>query len=132
MEESRKIVLKQTAKIAIGEAVCVALMIGVYALLQKLSLPVALGGLVGAVLAVGNFFFMALVATLAADKAQAQDVEGGQKLMKGSYPIRLLVLAGALVLCALSGWFDILALALPLLFVRPIIMFLEFFTKKGV
>jgi len=132
MEESRKIVLKQTAKIAIGEAVCVALMIGVYALLQKLSLPVVLGGLVGAVLAVGNFFFMALVATLAADKAQAQDVEGGQKLMKGSYPIRLLVLAGALVLCALSGWFDILALALPLLFVRPIIMFLEFFTKKGV
>lgn len=132
MEESRKIVLKQTAKIAIGEAVCVALMIGVYALLQKLSLPVVLGGLVGAVLAVGNFFFMALVATLAADKAQAQDVEGGQKLMKGSYPIRLFVLAGALVLCALSGWFDILALALPLLFVRPIIMFLEFFTKKGV
>ena len=132
MEESRKIVWKQTAKIAIGEAICVALMIGVYALLQKLNLPVILGGLMGAVLAVGNFFFMAMVATLAADKAQAQDVEGGQKLMKGSYPIRLLVLAGALVLCAVSGWFDILALALPLLFVRPILMVLEFFTKKGV
>jgi len=54
MEESRKIVLKQTAKIAIGEAVCVALMIGVYAMLQKLNLSVVLGGLMGAVLAVGD------------------------------------------------------------------------------
>lgn len=132
MEESRKIVLKQTARIAIGEAVCVALMIGVYAILQKLNLSVVLGGVMGAVLALGNFFFMAIVATLAADKAQAQDVEGGKKLMKGFYPIRIVALAGALVLCALSGWFDILALALPLLFVQPIIMILEFFTKKGV
>ena len=80
---------------------------------------------------VGNFFFMAVIATLAADKAQAQDVEGGQKLMKSSYPIRILLLAGLLVVCAWSGYFDILALALPLLFVRPIIMVCEFFGKKG-
>ena len=128
--DSRKYVLKETLRVAIGEAVCVAAMIGVFALLGYFSREVVLGGIIGGLVAVGNFFFMALVATLAADKAQAQDVEGGQKLMKGSYPIRLLVLAGALVLCALSGWFDILALALPLLFVRPIIMFLEFFTNN--
>lgn len=131
MTESRKIVWKQTARIAIGEVVCVALMWGVYALLHKLNLSVILGGLVGTVLAVGNFFFMAVIATLAADKAQAQDVEGGQKLMKSSYPIRILLLAGLLVVCAWSGYFDILALALPLLFVRPIIMVCEFFGKKG-
>ena len=131
MTESRKIVWKQTARIAIGEVVCVALMLGVYALLHKLNLSVILGGLVGSVLAVGNFFFMAVIATLAADKAQAQDVEGGQKLMKSSYPIRILLLAGLLVVCAWSGYFDILALALPLLFVRPIIMVCEFFGKKG-
>lgn len=132
MTESRKIVWNQTARIAIGEAVCLVLMYGIYALLQRLALPVILGGLVGAVLAVGNFFFMAVIATLAADKAEAQDVEGGQKLMKGSYPIRILVLAAVLILCARSSWFDVLALALPLLFVRPILMISEFFTKKGV
>ena len=132
MTESRKIVWNQTARIAIGEAVCLVLMYGVYALLQRLALPVILGGLVGAVLAVGNFFFMAVIATLAADKAEAQDVAGGQKLMKGSYPIRLLVLAAVLILCARSGWFDVLALALPLLFVRPILTIFEFFKKKGV
>ena len=132
MTESRKIVWNQTARIAIGEAVCLALMYGIYALLQRLALPVILGGLVGAVLAIGNFFFMAVIATLAADKAEAQDVEGGKKLMKGSYPIRILVLAAVLILCARSDWFDVLALALPRLFVRPILMIFEFFTKKGV
>ena len=131
MTESRKIVWTQTAKIAIGEAVCLALMYGVYALLQRLALPVILGGLVGTVLAIGNFFFMAVIATLAADKAEAQDVEGGQKLMKSSYPIRILVLAAVLILCARSEWFDVLTLVLPLLFVRPILMISEFFAKKG-
>lgn len=131
MTESRKIVWNQTARIAIGEAVCLALMYGVYALLQRLALPVILGGLVGTVLAIGNFFFMAVIATLAADKAEAQDVEGGQKLMKSSYPIRILILAVVLILCARSEWFDVLTLVLPLLFVRPILMISEFFAKKG-
>ena len=131
MTESRKLVLKKTALVAVGEVTCVALMCGVYALIGKFSLDVLLGGLVGLVLATGNFFFMAVVATLAADKAEAQDVEGGKKLMKSSYPIRLLVLAGLLILCAQSGFFDVVALVLPLVFVRPILTLAEFFQKKG-
>ena len=131
MTESRKIVIKETAIIAIGEVICVAAMCGVYALLGKFNLSVLLGGLVGMVFAIGNFFFMAVAATLAADKAEAQDVEGGKKLMKSSYPIRLLVLAVGLILCAKSGVFDVLALVLPLLFVRPVITLAEFFRMKG-
>ncbi len=129
--ESRKIVLKQTAVVLLGLVPCVAAMYGVYALLGRFGVPVLLGGLVGLLLAVGNFFFMAVVATLAADKAQAQDVEGGKKLLRSSYPIRLLVLGAAIALCAISGWFDLLALALPLLFVRPVLTLTEFFTRKG-
>lgn len=131
MTESRKIVIRETAVIALGQAICVALMYGAYALLGKFDLSVVLGGLAGALLATGNFFFMAVVATLAADKAQAQDVEGGKKLMKTSYPIRILVLAVLLILLAKSGVFDVLALALPLVFVRPILTLAEFFRKKG-
>ena len=130
MTESRKIVFQETGIIAIGEAVCVALMCGVYALISKFSMSVLLGGIVGAVLATGNFFFLAVVATLAADRAEAQNVEGGKKLMKSSYPIRLLVLAGLLILCAKSGYFDVLALVLPLVFVRPVLTVAEFFRKK--
>ena len=131
MTESRKIALQQTLQIAIGEVVCLGIMYGVYALLHRLAWPVVLGGLIGGVLAVANFFAMAVVATLAADKAETQDVEGGQKLMKSAYPIRILVLAGVLIACAASGYFDVLALLLPLLFIRPVIMILGFFGKKG-
>ena len=130
MTESRKLVLKETALIAAGEAICVALMCGVYALIGKFALSVLLGGLVGLLVATGNFFGLAVVATLAADKAEAGDPVSGQKLMKSSYPIRLLVMAGILILCAKSGVFDVLALVLPLVFVRPILTIAEFF-KKG-
>lgn len=131
MTESRKYVLKETLTILLGQVVCAGIMFLIYALLHKFSLAVLLGGIVGVVLATGNFFFMAVAATLAADKAQQQDVEGGQKLMKSSYPIRILVLAGILILCGKSGYFDIIALVLPLLFTRPILTVEEFFKKKG-
>ena len=64
MTESRKLVIKETAIIAIGEVICVAIMCAVYALIGKFSLGVLLGGLVGLLLATGNFFFMAVAATL--------------------------------------------------------------------
>ena len=135
MEQSRKDVLKQTGIIAIGQAVGTAIMIGVFLLLLKFNMAVVWGALVGNILAIGNFFFMAVITTLAADKAKNQDVEGGQKLMKASYPIRLLVLAGLLVLCAWAGkkngWFDLLALVLPLAFVHLTAMVIGFFRKKG-
>lgn len=133
MEQSRKEVLKQTGVIAIGQAVGTAVMIGVYLLLRKFNITVVWGALLGNLLAVGNFFFMAIIATLAADRAKNQDVEGGQKLMKASYPIRLLLLAGLLVLCAWAGkeWIDLVALVLPLTFVHLTALVLGFFRKKG-
>lgn len=132
MTDSRKLVLKETALIAAGEVLCVAIMCLVYVLLGKFQLSVLLGGVVGLLVATGNFFALAVVATLAADKAEAGDTVSGQKLMKSSYPIRLLVMAGVLILCAKSGAFDVLALVLPLIFVRPILTIAEFFRKKGV
>lgn len=137
MHESRKDVLRQTLTVAIGQVICSALMVGAFALvkagadLEYAMLPVILGAIVGSALAVGNFFFMAMVVTVAADRAEKQDLEGAQKLIKGSYPIRLLVLAGLLVVCAISGWFHVLALVLPLAFVRIILSVCEFFRKKG-
>ena len=132
MTDSRKLVLKETGVIAFGEAICVAVMCVVYALIGRFQTSVLLSGLVGFLVATGNFFFLAVVATLASDKAAAGDPLGGQKLMKSSYPIRLLVMAGVLILCAKSGYFDVIALVVPLLFVRPILTIAEFFRKKGV
>ena len=129
--DSRKLVFKETAIILLGEAICVAAMIGIYALLGFYDADVLLGGIAGAVIAAANFFFMAMMTQLAADRAENQDVEGGKKLLKASYPIRLLVLALILIACGKSGFFNVLALVLPLVFVRPILMIAEFFRKKG-
>ena len=128
---SRKIALHETMIIAIGEAVGVGLMFAVFALLHKFDLRVLLGGLTGGILAVANFFAIALVATLAADRAEQQDVQAGVKLVRGSYPIRMLALGGILFLCGWSGYFHVIALVIPLLFVRPTIFISEFFRKKG-
>lgn len=133
MDQSRKEVLKQTGIIAIGQAVGTAVMIGVYLLLRKMNMSVVWGALVGNVLAIGNFFVMAVIATLAADRAEKQDVAGGQKLMKASYPLRLVVLAGVLALCAWKGKavFDLVALVIPLAFTHLTAMVTGFFRKKG-
>lgn len=131
MAQSRKFVITKSLLVLAGVAVCSAIMCGVYALLGKFSLSVVWGGLVGTVLATGNFFFMAVSATLAADKAEADNVEGGKTMMKTSYFLRLAVLALALFVCAKSGVFDLIALVLPLVFVRPVLSLSEFFRKSG-
>lgn len=130
MHESRKEMYRQTLLVLIGQVICTGIMLAVFAVLKKFDVSVLLGGLVGAVLAVGNFFATALIATLAADKAEQQDVAGGKKLIKASYPARLLVLAGALILCAVTKWFNLLALVLPLAFMPVIILVMGLIQKK--
>lgn len=129
--DSRKFVFQQTAVIAVGQAVCSAVMIGVFALIGKFDTTVLWGGAAGALISTVNFFFMTLFASMAADKAEAQDVAGGQKLIQLSYMGRLVVLFLVLVLCAKSGVFNLLALVIPLVFTRPILTVWEFFKKKG-
>lgn len=129
--ESRKIVFQETATVLIGQVLCVAVMLGVYALLGRFDLSVLLGGIVGGVLATANFFFMAVGASLAADKAEQDNVKGGKAMIQSSYMIRLVVLAVLLFACAKSGFFDLLALLLPLVFTRPILSVGEFFRKTG-
>ena len=129
--DARKIVLKETAIVAAGQPVCLAVMYGVFALLSRFDGAVLLGGIVGAVLAVGNFFFMALTTSLAADKAAAGDVKSGQKLIKMSYILRLAALCVVLFAFGKSGLCNVFALVLPQVFVRPTITVAEFFRKSG-
>ena len=72
--DTRKYVLQETALVAVGQAVCVAAIIGIFALLGNFDRTVLLGGIVGGVAATVNFFFMAMGAMVAADKAEAQNV----------------------------------------------------------
>lgn len=128
--DSRKIVFRETGIVLLGEALCVAVMFGVYALLGRLDGRVLLGGAIGGTLAVANFLFMSIGVSLAADRAQQQNVKGGKGLLQMSFLLRYALLFLGLFAGAKSGKCDVIALVLPLVFVRPILTLGEFFRKK--
>ena len=128
--DMRKYVLRQTGVVALGEAVGVAAMIGIYALLSSFDRSVLLGGIVGGAVAVANFFVMAIGVNMAADKAENQDVKGGQATIKGSYALRMIGMAVILFAFAKSGLCNVIALVVPLIFTRFTLTLQEFFRRK--
>ncbi len=129
--DSRKFVLKETGIVALGQAICVGLMIGVFALLGKFDTSVWLGGIAGGTLAVANFFFMAISAAVASEKAVNQDVKGGQLTMRLSYIVRLAVIYVILFALVKNGVCHVITAVLPLAFTRPVLFVAEFFRKSG-
>lgn len=128
--DMRKFVLRQTGIVALGEILGVAIMAGIFALLGAFDTTVLLGGVVGGVVAVVNFFAMAIGVNIAADKAENQDVKGGQATVKASYILRLVAIALVLFAFAKSGLCNVIALVVPLIFVRITLTVAEFFRRK--
>ena len=92
-------VIVETLRILLGMAICLGLMLGVYALIGKFSLAVLFGGIVGTVVAVGNFFFMAIgLCNLADDATEARI----RIRTQSSFLLRTLVMLGLL---AVAIWF---------------------------
>ena len=127
----RQFIIRQTGLLALGEALCVAAVSGIFAMLGAFDYKVLLGGVLGALIAVGNFFFMAIASDAAADKAMEQDVKGGQAVVKASYGLRLVVMGILLIVFAKSGQCNLIAMVVPLVAVFPIITVIEFFRKAG-
>lgn len=116
--------------IGIGELICSGIMVGVFAALGKFSLAVLLSALAGSVIMTANYFFMAVTVSLAADKAEKGEVEQGKKMISLSSTVRLILL-GILLFAGIKLGGNVIALVLPLVFARPILMLSEFFRKKG-
>ena len=129
--DSRKFVLKATGIVAIGTVVGTCIMIGIFALLSKLDLSVILGGIFGTIITILNFFFMAMTADLAADKAENQDVKAGKAMIQRSMLLRTAVMFIIFFALAKSGVCNAISLVVPLVFARPTITIAEFFRKKG-
>jgi uncharacterized membrane protein len=128
---SKNTAFQETRTILLGQILCTAAMIAVFAVLGYYQRSVLLGGIAGAAIATANYFFMSFFANRAADKAEAQDVAGGQKLIQLSYMGRMLGMFLALIVLAKSGFCHPLSLVLPLAFTRPILTIAEIFNKKG-
>ena len=128
--DSRKIVYKETAIVAVGELVGTALMLAVYGAIGKFTGTVLWSALAGCMVMIANSFIMAITVSNATDRASAGDPAGAKKAVQLSGIVRLFLMAGVLGLGILLGA-EVVALVVPLLFVRPTLFISEFFRKKG-
>ena len=128
--DSRKIVYQQTAVVALGELIASGLMVGVFAALGYFEMNVLWSAMAGAAVMTVNYFFMAVTVSLAADRAEAGEVQQAKKMMQLSSTVRL-VLMGVALIGGIKLGANVIALVLPLAFTRPILMLAEFFRKKG-
>ena len=127
--DSRKLVMKETALVAAGEVLLSAAMVGIFAALGYFKMNVLWSALTGCAVIVANHFFLAVAVNLAADRAERGDVAQAQKMIRMSSVVRFLMM-GAALLVGIKLGANVLALCLPLLFLRPILMLGEFFRKK--
>lgn len=128
--DSRKIVFKETAIIAVGELILSGIMVGIFAALGHFQWNVLWGALAGSAVMIANYFFMAVTVSLAADRAQQGDVEQAKKMVQMSSVGRLIAM-GLVLFLGIKLGANVIALVLPLAFARPILMLAEFFRKKG-
>lgn len=129
--DNRKYVFSQVLTVLIGELLLSALMVGVFAILGHFDKSVVYGAAAGAVITTLNHLVLVLSVMAASEKAEKQDVKGGQMLIQMSYFGRTIGLFLILVLCAKSGIFNLIALVIPLVFTRPILTITEKYNKKG-
>ena len=128
--DSKKIVFKETAIIAVGELICSGIMVGIFAALGQFRMNVLWGALAGSAVMIANYFFMAVTVSLAADRAEQGEVEQAKKMVQLSSVGRLIAM-GLVMFLGIKLGANVIALVLPLAFARPILMLAEFFRKKG-
>ncbi|MBR4889023.1 MAG: ATP synthase subunit I [Clostridia bacterium] len=125
-------VIRQIGRVTLGEVVCVAIMLGVYALLGYFTMKVLLGALLGCLLAILNFFFLSMAVTRAIDRATTTGEAAKAKLsVQSSSTLRLLAMAVVLFIAFQADVCDPLASLLPLLFLQISMNIMEFFRKDG-
>lgn len=133
MQKNRD-VLQQVGRLAVALLVCIAAMLGLYALLGRLDRPVLLGAALGWLLAVGNFLSLSITVSNALDRAaHGGSPQKAQMEIQTSSVVRPLVLAAIYIVLFRFKVCDPVAALLPLLFAQIAIKVLEFFRtdEKG-
>ena len=128
--DSRKIVFKETAIVAVGELICSGIMVGIFAALGHFQWNVLWGALAGSAVMIANYFFMAVTVSLAAVRAERGEVDQAKKMVQLSSTFRLVAM-GLILFLGIRLGANVIALVLPLCFARPILMLAELFRKKG-
>ena len=115
-------ILQQVGRMALATAGCSAIMLAIYAVVGRFTTAVLLGGLLGTVIAVGNFLALSITVSNALDRAAA-----GDNSVKACMSIQ----SSIYVLLFHAKVCDPLAALLPLLFAQAAIKLIEFFRKDS-
>ena len=119
---------KEIKRIAIGTGILDVLMIGAFGLLGLLGImdfqlvPILLAAAIGSLLAILSFTLLCLTVQ------QAVEIEDRKKMQAKfqlSYNIRMVVQAGWVVICFFVPWLNIFAGALPVIFPKVTILYLN-------
>ena len=140
-------VLKETRRIALGTGILSLIMIAVFLVIRQFDYTVILGALLGNLMAVGNFFLLALSVQKAAEQMNgvklpplpetpegeeapetsvSPEAKQASKKMQLSYTLRLLGIAMIAVIAIKLPCFHSLAALIPLLFPRLVIFIMNF------
>ena len=138
---------RETFVMAIGEAIVIALTVAVFLLLKKFDHTVILGAVLGGLVSVLNMFILSFSVNRAVDRyvelrgtremteeeeTQFVNQHGGsvRAAAQKSYLVRTILMAAALVGSLITGLFNVVAVAVPLLMYRPIIFIFELLIKR--
>lgn len=134
--------------VIIGEIITSLIICGVYLIIDKFSLSVPLGALLGSAVTVFNFIFLIASTNRTIDKIMAERGEGEMSeedaaefaakhagalkaSAKISYMVRMATLVGTLVLALLiKNVFSVIPTLMPLLMLRPLLTVAQLIKAK--
>ena len=141
-----------TLWLALGELIVAVLVTVGFIIAKALGMDLAIykaitGSLLGAAVTVLNFFILSVAINRAVtryienrgdkemddEEAEKYSKEHGmdvQNAMMKSYIFRMVMMLGSLALALLTGWFNVIATAIPLLAYRPVMYAVEFIKTK--
>ena len=147
MDNNKRETKRQILWLLLFELLVSAITVGVYSVIGRFSPSVLLGALLGCAVTIFNFLFLVLSVDRAVDEYlrlrgeremseeeleqfTAEHSARVQNAAKLSYVVRTFAVAAALVLAFLSGLFDVLATAIPLLMYRPLRFLVDMIIRK--
>ena len=118
---------KEIFRMLLGMFVLCAVMIAVFFIAGYGGTPVILGALLGMFVAVLNYYLLALTISLTC----RHDISKAKSYMGLSYPLRIIIMAAAIIFAIKNPAFNYIATAIPLLFPRILVtLFGTVFNKK--
>lgn len=123
-----KNLVREVSRMAVGILILSAVMVIAFALLGYFDITVVFGALLGAAACVLNYFFLALSIQKVVDKKESS----AKGSMGASYALRMVFIAAVVVTGIKSSYFNYVAVIIPFLFPRIVIMVINFIdNRKG-